>query len=284
MKIVKILSLIATIAFLSVVGFFVWFAIAWSRDEARAAQTREEMRSGKWDFGDQPALFAVAQAILNNDQEAIRAAAKNVPDLQAGGRDGTTLLYFAVHSTWQHEHRVEAVKTLISLGANPNYNNGQEHSFALAQSVEASAVVLRAMLDGGGDPNGRDKNGVPIIFSNWDVGHYTPTQYRPRFTLLLERGADLNATMPETGRCCAGYSLMLYLLVRASDEVRNYGDVLHLLELGADPLRASPDGMTLAKKLTEHREQFVRENRSPPSDFERLWEWAKAHGILPQPN
>lgn len=280
MKVLKIISIIATIAFLGVVAFFVWFGIAWSRGEERAAQTREEMRSGKWDFGNQPALFAVAQAIVKNDPEAIRAAAKNVPDLQAAGRDGTTLLYFAVHSTWQHEERVEAVKTLISLGANPNYNNGQPDSFALAQAVEASAIVLRAMLEGGGDPNGRDKNGVPIIFANWDVGHYTDSQYRQRFSLLLERGADINATMPEPGRCCAGYSLVLYLTARALDQTRNYGDVLHLLELGADPLRAAPGEMTFAKKLTEHREQFVRENRPPPRDFERLWDWAQAHGLF----
>jgi hypothetical protein len=282
-KVIKIIAILAIVAFLGVVAFFVWFAIAWSRDEARAAQSREDMRSGKWDFGDQPALFAVAQAIVQNDPDGIRAAAKNVPDLNAAGRDGTTLLYFAVKSTWQHEHRVEAVKTLISLGANPNYNNGQPSSFALAQAVEASVIVLRAMLEGGGDANGRDENGVPIIFSNWDVGHYTDSQYRPRFTLLREHGADISATMPETGRCCAGYSLVLYLTERATDTERNYGDVLHLLELGADPLRVAPNGMTLAKKLMEHREQFARENRKPPRDFEQLWEWAQTHGIFSPP-
>jgi hypothetical protein len=86
-----------------------------------------------------------------------------------------------ITTTWHHEERVEAVKTLISLGANPNYNNGQNYSFALAHAVESSAVVLRAMLDGGGDPNGRDANGLPIIFLNWHVGYYTDSQYRPRF-------------------------------------------------------------------------------------------------------
>ena len=108
MKVIKILSIIATIAFLGVVAFMVWFGLEWSKGEKRAQQEREDMRSGKWDFGDQPALFAVAQAIVQNDPDGIRAAAKNVPDLQAAGRDGTTLLYFAVKSTWQHEHWVEA--------------------------------------------------------------------------------------------------------------------------------------------------------------------------------
>jgi hypothetical protein len=79
---------------------------------------------------DQPALFAVAHAIVKNDQEAIRAAAKALPDSNAPGRDCTTLLYFAVTQSWQRPELVEAVKTLLSLGADPNYTNGHRNSFA----------------------------------------------------------------------------------------------------------------------------------------------------------
>jgi hypothetical protein len=85
-------------------------------------------------FGDQPALLAVAQAISANNQDAIRAAAKAVPDLQAPGRDGTTLLCWGVRETWQRPQLVEAVRTLLSLGANPNYTNGHRESFALANA------------------------------------------------------------------------------------------------------------------------------------------------------
>jgi hypothetical protein len=83
---------------------------------------------------------------------------------------------------------VESVKTLLSLGADPNYNNGQPRSFALAHAAEGSALVLRVMLDGGGDPNGRDAEGVPIILSNWDVSYYTDSQGHARFDLLLSAG------------------------------------------------------------------------------------------------
>jgi hypothetical protein len=37
-----------------------------NRGEQHGRQIREEQRSGKWDFGDQPALFSVAQAIVKN--------------------------------------------------------------------------------------------------------------------------------------------------------------------------------------------------------------------------
>ena len=281
-KIIKIASTIATVVFVGIVVFFIWFGIAWSRDEARAKQRRDDQDSGKEAFGDQPALFAVAQAIVRNDQEGIRAALKNVPDLNAAGRDGETLLYFAVLQTFHKERWVEAVKTLLSAGAAPNYNNGQKSSFALAMAAQGSTAVLRAMLDGGGDPNGRDEKGVPIIFSNWDVGGYPERERQARFALLLERGVDVNATMPETGRCCHGYSLLLYRMSKGlhdSDE-QAYADVLQLLERGADPHRAAPSGKTFAQMLIEHRDHFAGEKKAPPRQFQVLWEWAQARGIL----
>lgn len=280
-KIIKIISTLATIAFVGIVAFMVWFGYEWSKGEERARQRREDMDSGKADFGDQPALFAVAQAIVRNDQEAIRAAAKNVPDLQAAGRTGRTLLHFAVARTWHAVHKVEAVKTLLSLGADPNYNNGKENSFALVEAGQAAVPVLQVMLEGGGDPNGRDKDGVPLLFLNWRVSYYADSQSRARLNLLLDRGADSNATMPETGRCCVGYTVLLYRTSMGFDDEKAYADALHLLERGADPNRVAPDGMTFAKMLTAHRERFSRENRKPPPDFQPLWDWAQARGILP---
>ena len=174
------------------------------------------------------------------------------------------------------------MKTLLAAGADPNHNNGQKSSFALANAAEASTSVLRVMLDAGGDPNGRDSDGVPIIFSNWDVGAYTDRESHSRFALLLERGLDVNSTMPETGRCCHGYSLLLYRTSMGLRDERAYADALQLLERGADPHRAAPSGKTFAQMLTEHRDHFARENKPPPRQFQVLWEWAESHGILPQ--
>jgi hypothetical protein len=280
MKFLKVFLIFATLAFLGYVAFIVWFGLEWAKGEERAQQRREDLRSGKEDFGDQPGLFAVAQAIVRNDAEAIRTAARNVPDLQAAGRTGKTLLYFAVGQTWQHEHKVEAVKTLLSLGADPNYNNGQEYSFALVQAGQAAAPVLRAMLEGGGDPNGRNEDGVPLLLLNWQVSYYTDSQSRARLDLLLDRGADINTTMPETGWCCPGYTVLLYRTSMAFDDENVYADALHLLERGADPNRVAPDGMTFAKMLTAHRERFSRENKKAPPDFQPLWDWVQARGIF----
>jgi hypothetical protein len=146
-KILLIVGICLALAVGAVGCLFVAFFVSMERGEKHQRQIRKEQRSGKWDFGDQPALFAVAQAIVKNDQDAIRVGAKALPDLQTPGHDGTTLLYFAVTQSWQRPELVEAVRTLLSLGADPNYTNGKRDSFVMANAVHASAPVLRAMLE-----------------------------------------------------------------------------------------------------------------------------------------
>jgi hypothetical protein len=165
------------------------------KGEQHGRQFQAEQDSGRWDFGDQPALFAVAQGIVKNDRGAIRAAAKGVPDLQAPGRDSATLLNFAVRQSWQRPESVNAVRTLLSLGADPNYTNGNRNSFAMANAGHSSAPVLRSMLEAGGNANTRDEFGRPMILMNWYLGYYKD-QARSRFELLLDHGADVNSAMP----------------------------------------------------------------------------------------
>jgi ankyrin repeat protein len=80
--------------------------------------------------------------------------------------------YFAVTQSWQRPELAEAVRTLLSLGADPNYTNGKRDSFAMANAVHASAPVLRAMLEAGGNPNARNEFGEPMILKNWYLGYY----------------------------------------------------------------------------------------------------------------
>jgi hypothetical protein len=256
------------------------FWIEMEKGDVHRRALEEEMRSGRYAFGDQPALLAVAQAIRANDQDAIRAAAKAVPDLQAPGRDGMTLLCWAVMETWQRPELVESVRTLLSLGADPNFTNGHPDSFALAESVHGPASGLRAMLDAGGDPNARNEFGWPIVFMHYKLGYYKDEE-RARLDLLLDRGADINSTVPKTESECAGYSLVLYTTLSGLRDGREYANALHLLERGADPNRVAPDGMNLSKMLTEHRKQFTSGRRAP-AEFAPLWEWAETHGIVGQ--
>ena len=278
---------IGVIAFVILIGvgavvlLFVAFIVSMERGEKHQRQIRAEQDSGRWDFGDQPALFAVAQGIVKNDPDAIRAAAKSVPDLQAPGRYGATLLNFAVMQSWQRLESVEAVRTLLSLGADPNYRERSRNSFAMANAVHASALVLRAMLETGGNPNTRDEFGQPIILMNWYLGYYK-NQARSRLELLLDRGADVNSAMPADEWDSAGYSLLLYRTKMGLDDSLAYADSLLLLERGADPNRAGSDGMTFGKMLMEHRAHFQRTHKPSPVEFAALGDWAEKHGIVQQ--
>jgi len=196
--------------------------------------------------------------------------------LQAVGREGTTLLCWTVRQAWQRRELVEAVKTLLSLGADPNYTNGHRESFALAESVHGPLAGLRAMLDAGGNPNARSEYGWPIVFMHFKLGYYKDEE-RARLDLLLDRGADINSVVPEDESESSKYSLVLYTTQSGMHDSREYANALHLLERGADPNRTGADGMTLGKILTEHRKKFG--NRAPP-EFAALWEWAQAHGIV----
>ena len=267
---------VGAVVLLFVVGF-----ISLEKGERHRRQFQAELESGRWDFGEQPALFAVAQGIVKNDSEAIRAAAKNVPDLQAPGKDGTTLLNFAVRQSWQRPESVEAVRTLLSLGADPNYTNGKPDSLSMADAGHSSAPVLRSMLEAGGNANTRDEFGRPMILMNWYLGYYKD-QARSRFELLLDHGADMNSAMPADGSDSAGYPLLLYRTAMGLDDNLAYADALLLLQRGADPNRAGSDGMMLGKMLKDHRAHFQRTHKSPPVEFTVLWDWAEQHGIVQQ--
>jgi ankyrin repeat protein len=283
MTVGKKIALIAVIVFAVIgagaISLFVAFCVSMKQSEERGRTSRAELSSGKTYFGEQPALFAVAQAIVRNDQDAIRAAARAVPDLQTPGYDGATLLYFAVVESWQRPQLVEAIRTLLSLGLDPNYINGQRRSLAMAASVHSTSAVLKAMLDAGGNPNGRDEFGRPIILKTWYLGYHKQDE-GARLRLLLDRGADVNSAMPDDDSKEAGYTLLLYRLNSGDFDNNAYTDAMFLLDRGADPTRAGRDGMTFAKMLARDREIFTRTRKAPPPQYTALMEYALSHGLV----
>jgi len=277
-------GVIAIVVFIGVGAVVLLFVVGFmslEKGEKHRRQFQTELDSGRWDFGQEPALFAVAQGIVKNDSEAIRAAAKNAPDLQAPGRDGTTLLNFAVRQSWQRPESVEVIRTLLSLGPDPNYTNGKPNSLAMANAGHSSAPVLRAMLEAGGNANTRDEFGRPMILMNWYLGYYRD-QARSRLELLLDHGADVNSTMPKDRSDSAGYPLLLYRTAMGVDDKLAYSDALLLLERGADPTHAGADGMTFGKILANHREHFWATHKSLPTEFAPLWDRAEKHGVILQ--
>ena len=252
------------------------------KGEQHRRQFQAELDSGRWDFGQQPALFAVAQGIVKNDPEAIRAAAKSVPDLQTRRKRRCNAAQLRCETI--------VAATRISRGELERCflwerirttRMASRNSFAMADAGHSSAPVLRSMLEAGGNANTRDEFGRPMILMNWYLGYYKD-QARSRFELLLDHGADVNSTMPNDRSDSAGYPLLLYRTAMGLDDNLAYSDALFLLERGADPTRAGADGMTFAKILADHRAHFQATHKSPPTEFASLWDWAEKHGVIQQ--
>jgi hypothetical protein len=246
---------------------------------AKNARYTADLQSGREYFREQPALLAVAIAIDRNDEDAIRAAVRNVPDLQAAGRDGWTLLSFAVYEASVRPQLVKAVDTLLWCGADPNFNNGQTHSFAMWQASIRNVRLLRTLLDAGGDPNGPDFRGNPIIFELLQ-SNYPKADCRDRLRLLLDRGADVNSTQWEGGSDFRGYTVLLRLTFLGQFEPVAYADALDLLERGADFNRTAQDQMTLVNILAKHRREWSARGKAVPPEYEKLCDWLRQHGAI----
>jgi hypothetical protein len=248
-------------------------SIGRSVGERHNDQFTADVHSGRYNFGEHPELVAVAEAIAKNDSNAIRASAKNVRDLNAAGRDGMTLLFFAVNESLERPELASAVETLLALGVNPNYHNDSANSYALAQSVSADIGVLRAMLDAGGDPNGRDVKGQPIVFDNWFMEPFKG-QRPQRLRLLLDRGTDVNSINPLLDR----FSLLLYSAHMGAFEPQGYVDA-QLLNRAADFKYVADDRTTLMKLLSKQRQEFTERGATPPPEYTAVCDWLARHGV-----
>jgi hypothetical protein len=269
---------VASILGLALLGAFTasWFATFKETAAVRRTDAAGRQTAGEY-FGNEPQLLAVAEQIVAGDPAAVGVAARAVSDLQAPGRHGTTLLYFAVKRTWEHPAAAAVVKELLSAGANPNHTNGQSNSFALAAAVHGPAEVLRVMLEAGGNPNAQDELGRPIVFNNWRL-RYHREQQRARLQMLLDRGADVNSTLPATDEQCPGCPLLLYRTKMGREDETAYADALYLLARGADPQQAAADRMTFLRYVAQERERLTARGPLLPEGFAQLTDWVQKRG------
>ena len=205
------IGVIAIVVLIGVGAVVLLFVVVHVAGKGRATSSPISGRAGlgRWDFGQEPALFAVAQGIVKNDSNAIRAAAKNAPDLQAP------------EETAQH-----CSISLRDNRADPNQSRRLERCFlwarirttpwqaelsAMADAGHSSAPVLRAMLEAGGNANTRDEFGRPMILMNWYLGYYKD-QADPGLNCSLITALTSIPRCLTTDSDSAGYPLLLYKL------------------------------------------------------------------------
>jgi hypothetical protein len=183
--------------------------------------------------------LAAARCITDGDIPALTRAAQTL-DLDAPGRDGATLLFYAFWCAraWEPE-RLDVVTALVRLGANAFVAHREDVGSVFDHALQVDRPdLLRALLDGGVSANARTHGGAaPCLFEVLTTGG------RAHRELLLARGAEVGAT-DTIGRTA---------LMEAA--LRCEIDTVHeLLDRGADPSAVDATGLTLAWVLRDLRE------------------------------
>ncbi|WP_233802381.1 ankyrin repeat domain-containing protein [Paraburkholderia sp. HP33-1] len=182
------------------------------------------------DFFSGPQL-ELAQAIARGDMEEVRRLAPKT-DLNTPGRQNMTMLFFAFQEALQRDpHRLAIASEVVRAGADPLQevpNFGDPLGVVLNSS---HPEFLRAMLDGGVDPNLISED-TPIIF---DVAS---DRKLGSLRLLVERGADVN-------RRDSLRNTSLYEALTGYDT----GAVNYLLDHGANPNTYNINGISFPSQL-----------------------------------
>ena len=138
-------------------------------------------------------MLEMARAIQSNDMVRLRQLAVG-QNLNQPGRQDMSLLWFAMQPD---QLNTEAVKTLVSLGADPaanpikDFGSPLDYVFMSRKSPgdTTGLKLLQAMLDGGMSPNKTEPDGTTLLQMAAGPGSASLAIIQ----LLLQRGADINA-------------------------------------------------------------------------------------------
>ncbi|MGP3593848.1 ankyrin repeat domain-containing protein [Vagococcus sp. WN89Y] len=191
------------------------------------------------------AQLALAKAIQAADRESILKLAKNT-DLNTPGNEQLTLLFFALNEAMYNDNppvRLEIVTDLVRGGADPQQAQpNMPGTPAQMMAMGDKDIWLKAILDGGLDPNSRDKLlNVPLIFSALD------SKNTATLALLIERGADVNS------RDYLGETPLVDAFFRA-----DFDKVHFLLDHGADPNPVNKQGRSFRQMVDKNLQQVKK--------------------------
>lgn len=181
----------------------------------------------------------IAEAIARNDSGTVASLVPKVNVNETGFSD-VTLLLLAARQLRQTPEQHAVLRMLLEAGADPNKGAQDELPLAIAiqQSGKAGSEPVKMLLDVGANPNLKTSFGEPVWFAATGVSA-TPEA----LTLLLDRGADVNAMGPNE-------STALF----SAANTRNWQAALLLLQRGADWRRGrSVNGVPFKTLIESYR-------------------------------
>jgi ankyrin repeat protein len=182
-----------------------------------------DMQENPADHFTEPDTLALAEALMANDGARIAELLAAGADLDAGGRDGMTMLQWQI---FRGDHR--RFRWLLDLGADPDAPGWYEDTAVHLAAQYMNTSFLEILLDHGANPNAVNKRqGQTPLFNALD------TRRQDNVELLIARGADiehadLSGTRP---------------LLHAA-RINSSENVVRFLQLGADPEATDNLGVT----------------------------------------
>jgi ankyrin repeat protein len=225
---------------------------------------------------------SIASAIEQNDtlllSELIKGQDLNVKGARVWDRDGINYLQFTIMLRSMTDvvpvniaANTAAIRMLVT--------HGSSTTPALCDAVRYVPLeILSLLLDAGGDPNRRsDVTDGPILFDA--IG--TEKQQNDKAILLIRKGANVNATNGY------GFTPVMAAAINAQTSA-NWNDVWrvvrYLLEnANCDYAYTTRDGNSFQKVIQAIRTDAHATGKTMPSDFIKVVEWLKHHGIETDP-
>jgi len=194
------------------------------------------------------AMKAMGAAVVKRDVQTLRELGPAV-QVNIEGEGGMTLLALAAGLADADAPGAASVlpvvEVLLSLGAKP------------AQAMETATkltdpALLRLLLDAGGDPNMKARDGQPLVF------RWLAVMPLPTMRLLAERGLDLNATFH-------GDPLAVVLAIKQRRDLLAF-----LIEQGADVARPRPDGRNAPGEVDAQIDEAVKAGQTVAPELLQL--------------
>lgn len=181
------------------------------------------------------------KAVAAGDTGSIRQLAAQGVNLNAVGSYENTPLRTAL-KVGQNK----SVKSLLELGANPNFRTPKGVAAAkIAVTFQRDPEFLKMLLDHGLDPNLKSED-VPLIFFALSEGKWR------HYDMLMAKGADINSRNGD------GSSLLLDLVMQME-----YDRAKDLLLKGADFRVVSMTGLNVLDQLVDYQRRLCNEPNLP---------------------
>ena len=191
----------------------------------------------------------MASAIYNNNLDSVRLLIKEGVDINKLSEGGMTYLYFALM-----RKEYDIMKLLLENGANPNIVNNFYSKPGYQKEGYSEEKELGVCLETSGDPyyeikymkllieygaNVNDTIGITPL----EASFHDNSQSKEKNKYLVEHGADINY-------CISGVSI-----IGSQASIYNWGMVLFLLNLGANPMSDIDPDFNVASAVQDYYDE-----------------------------